>query len=93
MFFFATASRPVLGSHPASYPMSPGGSSPGGEADHSPPSNAEVKNAWNYTTTHPYVFAAWFLVKHRNNFSVFVLVLTFSPHHLVIKHPQSVFFP
>jgi len=24
---------------------------PGREADHSPPSNAEVKNAWSYTST------------------------------------------
>jgi hypothetical protein len=23
------------------------------EADHSPPSNAEIKNAWNYTSTPP----------------------------------------
>jgi hypothetical protein len=36
--------------HPASYPMGTGGSFPGGkarperDADHSPPSNAEVKN-------------------------------------------------
>jgi hypothetical protein len=26
---------------------------PGCEADHSPPSSAEVKNAWNYTSTPP----------------------------------------
>jgi hypothetical protein len=26
---------------------------PGREADHSPPSNAEVKNAWSYTSTPP----------------------------------------
>jgi hypothetical protein len=24
---------------------------PGGEADHSPPSSAEAKNAWSYTST------------------------------------------
>jgi hypothetical protein len=29
------------------------GSFPGGEADHSPPSGAEVKNEWSYTSTHP----------------------------------------
>jgi hypothetical protein len=38
------------------------------EADHSPPSRAEVKNAWNYTSTLPYVFMVWCLVKHRANF-------------------------
>jgi len=26
---------------------------PGREVDHSPPSSAEVKNAWNYTSTPP----------------------------------------
>jgi len=26
---------------------------PGREADHSPPSNAQVKNAWNYTSIPP----------------------------------------
>jgi hypothetical protein len=42
--------------HPASYQMGTGGSFPGvkaegREADHSPPSSAEVKNAWSYTST------------------------------------------
>jgi hypothetical protein len=46
------------GAHPASYPMGTGGSfpgvkRPGRRADHSPPSSAEVKNAWSYTSTHP----------------------------------------
>jgi hypothetical protein len=36
------------------------------EADHLPPSNAEVKNAWCYTSTLQYVFMAWCLVKHRD---------------------------
>jgi hypothetical protein len=31
---------------------------PGHEADHWPPSSAEVMNAWSYTTTPPYVFTA-----------------------------------
>jgi len=37
----------------ASYPMGTRGSFPGGKADHSPPSSAEVKNAWSYTSTNP----------------------------------------
>jgi hypothetical protein len=46
------------GAHPISYPMGTGVSFPGGkvaghEADHSPPSSADVKNAWSYTSTHP----------------------------------------
>jgi hypothetical protein len=36
----------------------------GREADHSPPSSAEVKNTWSYTSTLQYVFIAWCLVKH-----------------------------
>jgi hypothetical protein len=43
------------GVHPASYPLGTKGCSPGirrteCEADHSPPSSAEVKNAWTYVT-------------------------------------------
>jgi hypothetical protein len=49
--------------HPASCPMSTGGSIPGvkrqgREADHSPPASAEVKKTWVYTSTPPYVFMA-----------------------------------
>jgi hypothetical protein len=35
------------------------------EADHSPPSRAEVKNAWSYTSIPPYVYMVWCLVKHQ----------------------------
>jgi hypothetical protein len=43
----------------------PGLKFPGREADHLPPSSAEVKNAWDYTSTLAYVFMAWCLVKYR----------------------------
>jgi hypothetical protein len=43
---------------------------PGREADHSPPSSAEVKNAWSYTSTPQYVFMSWYLVEHRYNFTL-----------------------
>jgi hypothetical protein len=54
---------------------------PGHEADHSPLSSAEVKNAWRYTSTLPVhfhgmvlnkamdVFIAWYLVKHMFSFT------------------------
>jgi hypothetical protein len=42
---------------------------PGCEADHSPPPSAEVKNAWSYTSTPQYIFMAWCLIKHRDNFT------------------------
>jgi hypothetical protein len=62
------------GAHPASYPMGPGSLSlgvkwPGREADHSPPSSAEV-NEWVDLYLHPqYDFMARSLVKHRDNFT------------------------
>jgi hypothetical protein len=40
----------------------------GHKADHLPPSSAKVKNVWSYTSTHPCVFMAWDLVKHRDKF-------------------------
>jgi hypothetical protein len=35
----------------------------------SPPSSAEVKNAWSYTSIPQHVFMEWCLVKHRGNFT------------------------
>jgi hypothetical protein len=55
------------GAHSASCAMGTGVFSPGikrlgRETDLSPPSSAEVRNAWSYTSTHPYVIVAWCLV-------------------------------
>jgi hypothetical protein len=62
------------GAHPASYPMGTRGSFPGVnrtgyEADHSSPSSAEVSQ---------YVFMAWCLVKHRDNFTLLYITLPLS---------------
>jgi hypothetical protein len=47
------------------------------EADHSPPSGAEVKNAWSYTSTPQYVLMEWYLVKHRDfTFTFAIEVIT-----------------
>jgi hypothetical protein len=51
------------GVHPTSYTMGTGSSfpwvkRPGREADHSPPTSAEVKKMWIYTSTPPYAFMA-----------------------------------
>jgi hypothetical protein len=57
------------GAHPASYPMGtrgsfPGVKRPGREADHSPPSTAEVKKMSGAIPPLPqYAFVAWFSVK------------------------------
>jgi hypothetical protein len=48
---------------------------PGLEADHSPSSSAKVKNAWSYTFTPLYVFIAWCVIKHRDNFTFTLLGL------------------
>jgi hypothetical protein len=51
------------GVQPTSYKMGTGGSFPGvkrqgRETGHSPPSSAEIKKMWIYTSTPPYVFMA-----------------------------------
>jgi hypothetical protein len=66
------------GAHSASYPMGtrvsfPVVKRPERETDHSPPSSVEVKNAWSYTSTSQYVFMAWCLVKHKDNFTFYLL--------------------
>jgi hypothetical protein len=58
IFLFTTASRLALGltQPPIQWvPEAPslGVKRPVGEADNSPPSSAEVKNAWSYTSTPP----------------------------------------
>jgi hypothetical protein len=65
-FFLATASRPALRVHQASYITRIGGSFPWGNAAGGwnwrlTPSTAEVENDWRYTSTPPYVFMAWCL--------------------------------
>jgi len=55
-FLFATASRPALGHTQCPIQWIPGTPTPevkqpGREADHSPPSSAEVTNAWSYIST------------------------------------------
>jgi hypothetical protein len=41
----------------------PGVKRPGREVDHSPPTTAEVKKMWIYTSTPPYAFMAQCLIK------------------------------
>jgi hypothetical protein len=74
IFLFTTASRTAL--RPIKPPIQwvPGAVSlgvkrRGREADHSPPSSAEVKNAWSLPPLPQYAFMAWCLVKHRDNFT------------------------
>jgi len=67
-FSSITVSRPALGptQHPIQWvagAVSLGTKQPGREADHLPPSTAEVQNAWSYTSTPQYAFTAWYSVK------------------------------
>jgi hypothetical protein len=69
-----TQSRPALGpTQPriqrVPVALSPRLKWPEREADHSPPSSADIKNAWSYTSTPPHVFTAWCVMKHRGNFT------------------------
>jgi hypothetical protein len=66
-FLFSTSFRSALG--PTQRPIQwvpqtllPGIKRSGREADHSPPTSAEVKKMWLYTTTPPYAFMAQRLI-------------------------------
>jgi hypothetical protein len=66
--------------HPASYPMGARGSFPGGkrqgrEADHSPPSSAEVNNVWSYTSTPQYAFMVWCSVTAQKQIYIYTYLL------------------
>jgi hypothetical protein len=74
IFLFTTASRTAL--EPTQPPIQwvPGALTlgikrPGLEADHSPPSSAEVKNAWSYTSTPPVRLHGGAQLKYRDNFT------------------------
>ena len=41
------------------------------EAQHTPASGAEIKNAWNETAAPPCIFIAWGLIKLNENFIPF----------------------
>jgi hypothetical protein len=55
--------------------LSQGVKSPGTEADQSSPFSVKDKNERSYTSTSPYVFMAWCLIKHGGNFTFIVVVV------------------
>jgi hypothetical protein len=77
-FFFSKPFRPVLA--PTQPPiewvtgaLSPGIKRKGREADHSPPTTADVKkNEFIYPLPHTSSWRSAQLVKHRDNFTLFV---------------------
>jgi len=69
--FFSHHVQTGSGAHPASYTMetsSQGVKWPVREADHSPSTSVEIKNVWRYSSSSRYVFMAYRLFKHRDNF-------------------------
>jgi hypothetical protein len=70
IFLFTTVSRPALG--PTQWvpgALYLGVKRPGSEADHSPPSSAEVKNVWSYISTSSTSSWRGAQLKHRDNFT------------------------
>jgi hypothetical protein len=63
---------------------------PSREADHSPPSSAEMKNAWNYTSTPQYALKASCSVKkkHRDNFTFYVATMYVPSNNYMEQGPS-----
>jgi hypothetical protein len=77
IFLFTTVTRPVLGPTQPPIQWVPGALSlgvkrSGREADHSPPSGAEVKNEWSYVSTPQYVFMEWCSVKAQGQLYLYL---------------------
>jgi hypothetical protein len=69
------------GAHPASYTVGSrdyylGENRPAREANHSPPSSVELKNAQRYTSTPQYIFMAWCLINRPGTVLVVFSVMT-----------------
>jgi hypothetical protein len=86
---------------PASYPivigiLTPGIKRPVRKADHLPPSNAEVRIRGAVPPLIQYVFMAWCLIKHRENFTVilpYLLLLSLSKINEVMAFIHLTFSP
>jgi hypothetical protein len=81
---FTTAFRPTLELTQLPIQWVPGALSleikrPGREADHSPPSSAEVKNAWSYTSA----FMAWCSVEAQGSLYLYLYVCQRAMKHLI----------
>jgi hypothetical protein len=82
IFLFSAASTPPPEATLPPIQLVPGTLSrtlkrPGHESDHIPPSSAEVKNAWHYTSTDLQVLMTWCLIKQRDSFTFKPLEETF----------------
>jgi hypothetical protein len=96
--FLTTASRTALGpTQPliqrARGTLSLGIKRPGREADHSPPSSAEVKNAWSYTSTPEYAVMAWCSVGKKAQGQLYLHVLQLFKSSQLHSPQNPVLFP
>jgi len=76
--------------------LSPGVKRPGCEADHSPPSSAEVNNAWCYTSTSPIRFYGVALSYAQRLLTLLYYIpapLYYFPLHLVKCAQYRIMFP
>jgi hypothetical protein len=77
--------------HPASYPTGTGGSFPSCR-EMKPTTHLHLfprpKNAWSYTATPQDVFMAWWLVKHRDNFTLPYSVYFITKKCKVVSVPE-----
>jgi hypothetical protein len=55
--------------------LSPGSKAQEREADHSLHSSTEVKNAWSYTETPPYIFMIWRLFMHHDRITLIIIII------------------
>jgi len=91
-FLFATASKEDLGStlppiQRVTGTLFLGVKRAGREADHSSRSSAEFKKAWSYTSTPPYIFMVWCLIKYRDfNFTFTAVLILNAPCVPLCKH-------
>jgi hypothetical protein len=93
-FLFTTVSRPALGHTRPPIQWVPGTLSlgvkrPECEADHSPATSAEVKNAWSYTSTPKYAFMAWFSVEAQGQKRLQSLVLFMMRYFFISMYPNK----
>jgi hypothetical protein len=78
IFLFTTASRPALASTQppiqwVSGDLSLGIKRPRREAEHSPPSSAEIKNKWSYNSTPQYAFTVWCSVIAQGHIYLYIV--------------------
>jgi hypothetical protein len=81
-FHFSISSRLALGSTQPPIKWVPGVKRQEREADHSPPTSAEIKKVWIYTSTPLYVFMAYCLIS-----LLYPFTLIYRDHHI---HPSTI---